>query len=78
MLHVAKFVCYSSLEELKEISAFLVHFFFISSWPFFVLQSSQRLGFYEVKFSFEEDFVRDLALGEWFPPTYLVACMSQV
>lgn len=36
VLCVAKFICYSSLEELKEISAFLVHFL-ISSWPFFIL-----------------------------------------
>lgn len=36
MLRVAKFISYSSLGELKEISAFLVHFL-ISSWPFFIL-----------------------------------------
>jgi len=36
MLHFAKFIYYSSVEELKEISAFLVHAL-ISGWPFFIL-----------------------------------------
>lgn len=36
MLCVAKVICFSSLEELNEVSASLVHVL-ISSWPCFIL-----------------------------------------
>lgn len=68
--------CFSSLKELKAISAALVNSL-ISSWPFFGLWSSKRSGPSEAEISFEEGFVCDPALGSWLPPTYPVARVPQ-